>query len=132
MLPKNSYWVYSTPIATPEVAERRFCGSLYRPYKKSEKTLTNSYFNIFSELTFRYPKAEIHVYTGDVEVTPVEILEKVKKNMNVNLKNIKFIYLNKRKWVEGDRYPAVTLLCQALGSMYLAYEALNKLVPGKK
>lgn len=65
-------------------------------------------------------------------MTPIEILEKTKKNMNVNLKNIKFVYLNKRKWIEGDRYPAFTLLCQALGSVYLAYEALNKLVPGMK
>lgn len=80
---------------------------------------------------FRYPKVKINVYTGDVEVTPVEILEKVRKNMNVNLKNISFIYLNKRKWIEGNRYPVFTLLGQALGSMYLAYEALNKLVPGK-
>ncbi|XP_018572370.1 GDP-Man:Man(3)GlcNAc(2)-PP-Dol alpha-1,2-mannosyltransferase isoform X2 [Anoplophora glabripennis] len=77
----------------------------------------------------KYPKVKINVYTGDVEVTPGEILEKVKKNLNVNIKNINFIYLTKRKWIEGHRYPAFTLLGQALGSMYLAYEALTKLVP---
>ncbi|KAJ8968015.1 hypothetical protein NQ314_002519, partial [Rhamnusium bicolor] len=53
-----------------------------------------------------------------------------KKNLNVDVdKNVKFIYLNKRKWVESDKYPVFTLLGQALGSVYLGFEALSKLNP---
>ncbi|VEN53205.1 unnamed protein product [Callosobruchus maculatus] len=78
----------------------------------------------------RYPKSEFYVYTGDVEVTPQEILDKVSQRLNVDIgKNIKFVYLHKRKWVEGDRYFAFTLACQAMGSMYLGYEALTQLLP---
>lgn len=72
------------------------------------------------------------MYTGDVDATPMEILQKVQKTSNIKLeKNIKFIYLNRRKWVESCRYPYFTMLGQAVGSIYLGYEALLQLNPGK-
>lgn len=78
----------------------------------------------------RYPNAEFYVYTGDIEATPLDIVDKVKNNLNVCLdKNIKFIYLHRRKWLEAVRYPYFTLLCQSLGSIYLGFEALNQLNP---
>nr|XP_023027193.1 GDP-Man:Man(3)GlcNAc(2)-PP-Dol alpha-1,2-mannosyltransferase [Leptinotarsa decemlineata] len=78
----------------------------------------------------KYPKAEFYIYTGDVEVTSIEILEKVRKRLNVEVEeNVKFVYLHRRKWVEGDQYPFFTLLGQALGSVYLGYEALVQLNP---
>lgn len=80
----------------------------------------------------RYPDAEFYIYTGDIEATPVEILSKVDKALNVKLqREVKFVYLNKRKWVEADMYPYFTLLGQSLGSIYLGFEALNQLNPGK-
>jgi hypothetical protein len=81
--------------------------------------------------TCRFKNADFYIYTGDIEATPGEILEKVAKNLNVKVdKNVKFVYLTRRKWVEGAQYPYFTLLGQALGSIYLAFEAINKLVPG--
>ncbi|CAG9857433.1 unnamed protein product [Phyllotreta striolata] len=78
----------------------------------------------------KYPKAEYYVYTGDVDATPSEILDKVRNRLNVKLdKDVKFIYLHRRKWVEADRYPYFTLLAQALGSVYLGFEALKQLNP---
>ncbi|KAJ3650740.1 hypothetical protein Zmor_016822 [Zophobas morio] len=78
----------------------------------------------------QYKDAEFYIYTGDVEATPAEILDKVHKVLNVKIdKSVKFVYLNKRKWVEGSQYPYFTLLGQALGSVYLAFEAINQLVP---
>lgn len=83
-------------------------------------------------LFVRYPKAEYYVYTGDVEVTPIEILDKVRNRLNVKLdKDVKFIYLHRRKWVEADKYPYFTLLGQALGSIYLGFEALSLFNPGE-
>lgn len=80
---------------------------------------------------FRYPKAEFYIYTGDVEATGIEILQKVEQTLNVKLeKNVKFIYLHRRKWVESSMYPYLTLLGQSLGSVFLGYEALCQLNPG--
>lgn len=79
----------------------------------------------------KYPQADFYVYTGDIEATPDEILSKVSKTLNVNVdKKVKFVYLNKRKWLEPHMYPYFTLLGQSLGSIYLGFEALNQLNPG--
>ncbi|EFA05431.1 GDP-Man:Man(3)GlcNAc(2)-PP-Dol alpha-1,2-mannosyltransferase [Tribolium castaneum] len=78
----------------------------------------------------QYTNADFFIYTGDIDATPGEILAKVAKNLNVKLdKHVKFLYLTRRKWVEGGQYPCFTLLGQALGSIYLGFEALNQLVP---
>ncbi|KRT80370.1 hypothetical protein AMK59_8724 [Oryctes borbonicus] len=78
----------------------------------------------------KYPNVEFYIYTGDIEATPDEILEKVHKNLNIKVdKSVKFIYLNKRRFVEARMYPYFTLLGQSLGSMYLGYEALQQLNP---
>lgn len=82
---------------------------------------------------FRYPNAEFFVYTGDIEVTPDEILKKVKTVMNVDLDGgVNFVYMTKRRWLEAERYPYFTLLLQCLGSIYLGFEALAQLNPGCK
>lgn len=72
------------------------------------------------------------MYTGDVEATPVEILDKVAKNLNVKLNQnkVKFIYLHRRRWLEAPMYPYFTLLGQSLGSIYLGFEAIGQLNPG--
>ncbi|KAK9874479.1 hypothetical protein WA026_002827 [Henosepilachna vigintioctopunctata] len=78
----------------------------------------------------RYPKAEFYIYTGDIHVTPVEILQNVKKTMNIDIEDtIKFVYLTKRAWIEAVKYPYFTLLGQAFGSMILGFEALKKCTP---
>lgn len=83
-------------------------------------------------LIFRYPTAEFYIYTGDVDVAAEEILQKVKNVMNIDIdKSIKFIYLTKRSYIEASKYPCFTLLGQAIGSMILGFEALQKMAPGK-
>ncbi|XP_055625508.1 GDP-Man:Man(3)GlcNAc(2)-PP-Dol alpha-1,2-mannosyltransferase isoform X1 [Toxorhynchites rutilus septentrionalis] len=79
----------------------------------------------------KYDGIKIFIYTGDLEATPKQILDKAERTFNLNLdvKRIKFVYLKKRKWVEAKRYPMFTLLGQSLGSMFLAMEALLKLQP---
>lgn len=82
----------------------------------------------------RHPSAIYYIYTGDTEAFPEAILKNVRDNFSINLdeKSIKFIYLRRRKWVEGSTYPYFTLLAQSLGSMWLSLEAIDKLQPGKK
>ncbi|EMR10126.1 hypothetical protein PNEG_01404 [Pneumocystis murina B123] len=71
------------------------------------------------------------VYTGDINSKKRDILEKTKEIFEIELdeKRIQFIYLYKRHYVSPERWPYVTLLGQSLGSLILAYEAINQCVP---
>ncbi|XP_025204593.1 GDP-Man:Man(3)GlcNAc(2)-PP-Dol alpha-1,2-mannosyltransferase [Melanaphis sacchari] len=77
-----------------------------------------------------YPKVKIVIYTGDLEVSPVEIIKRAKQRFNITLpNNLEFVYLHKRKWVEAENYPYFTLLGQSLGSIVLGFEALRLFQP---
>ncbi len=70
------------------------------------------------------------VYTGDTGVTGEQILTKAVQRFNIALpRTIDFVFLNRRRWVEADRYPVFTILGQSLGSLILGWEALMKFVP---
>ncbi|XP_058463028.1 GDP-Man:Man(3)GlcNAc(2)-PP-Dol alpha-1,2-mannosyltransferase isoform X1 [Malaya genurostris] len=79
----------------------------------------------------KYDGIKLFIYTGDLEVTGEEILNKAERTFNLRLDRgtINFVYLKKRKWVEAKRYPYFTLLGQSLGSMIMALEALLSLQP---
>lgn len=77
-----------------------------------------------------YPKVKIVIYTGDLEVSPVEIIKRAKQRFNITLpNNLEFVYLHRRKWVEAENYPYFTLLGQSLGSIILGFEALRLFQP---
>lgn len=77
-----------------------------------------------------YPQVHIVVYTGDLDAHPDQIIDKVAKDFNIRLvRNVEFIYLHRRKWLEAKTYPYFTLIGQSLGSIWLAAEALNTLPP---
>ncbi|ESP04419.1 hypothetical protein LOTGIDRAFT_198678 [Lottia gigantea] len=70
------------------------------------------------------------VYTGDIDATPEEIINKASQRFNIRLPTgIHFVFLNKRGWVEANKYPFFTLLGQSLGSLVLGGEALLSFVP---
>ncbi|KAK7060342.1 hypothetical protein VNI00_001107 [Paramarasmius palmivorus] len=71
------------------------------------------------------------VYSGDIDANKEEIIAKVKSRFDINLDPTKiiFVFLNSRRYVEDSTWPYFTLLGQSLGSMYLAWEAMNKLIP---
>ncbi|KAI8379157.1 uncharacterized protein BYT42DRAFT_567764 [Radiomyces spectabilis] len=79
----------------------------------------------------KYPNVISVVYTGDVDATNEQILQKVKARFNIDLnpRKLAFMYLTKRYLVEDSRYPRFTLLFQSLSSTILAYEALSKCIP---
>lgn len=80
-------------------------------------------------LQSKYSLIKVHVYTGDTDASPEEILQKAKERFNLTLSNVEFIYLHRRAWVEANRYPRFTLLGQSFGSMVLGFEALGSFVP---
>lgn len=83
-----------------------------------------------SAISTAYPKVKIIIYTGDLDVSPDEIIKRTKLRFNISLpNNLKFIYLHKRRWVEAKNYPYFTLLGQSLGSIVLGLEALRLFQP---
>lgn len=67
---------------------------------------------------------------GDVEYTHEEMMHKVTNNFKITLKSsVELVHLHRRKWVEARLYPYFTLLGQSLGSLLMAWEAINKIVP---
>jgi len=89
------------------------------------------------------------VYSGDIDATKEEIIGKVKVSslpplffltllisilqarfdIALNPALLHFVFLNSRHMVEDSTWPRFTLLGQSLGSMYLAWEAMSKLIP---
>ncbi|KAH7099632.1 mannosyltransferase [Auriculariales sp. MPI-PUGE-AT-0066] len=71
------------------------------------------------------------VYTGDLDAAKDEILAKVNMRFNIQLnpQSLHFVYLKRRKWVEGKSWPRFTLAGQSFGSMVLAWEAMSNLIP---
>jgi len=82
----------------------------------------------------RYSNVRCVIYTGDTDVSPNEILDRVQQRFNIVLprsgpNDIHFVYLRRRIWVEASRYPVFTLLGQSLGSVVLGLEALFACIP---
>ncbi|EIW81552.1 glycosyltransferase family 4 protein [Coniophora puteana RWD-64-598 SS2] len=71
------------------------------------------------------------VYTGDTDASKEEIIAKVEARFDITLDpaSLHFVFCDSRKYVEDAAWPRFTLLGQSLGSMYLAWEAMTKLVP---
>lgn len=78
-------------------------------------------------------KLKVTIYTGDMDTTAKKILEKAQNtfNITVNEDNLSFVFLEKRRYIEADRYPRFTLLFQSLGSIWLGLVALMKHQPGR-
>ncbi|KAK7689918.1 hypothetical protein QCA50_006557 [Cerrena zonata] len=71
------------------------------------------------------------VYSGDIDASKEEIIRKVKARFDIELapETLHFVFLQSRYVVEDAAWPRFTLLGQSIGSMYLAWEAMSKLVP---
>lgn len=79
----------------------------------------------------RYPEVICVVYTGDMDVTPSELLLQAKKRFGVDIdsKGVRFVFLSCRRWVDASSWPRFTLIGQSLGSLVLGWEALCQFRP---
>lgn len=76
------------------------------------------------------PDLDCVVYTGDHDASPESLTARALDRFGVQLvKSPKVVHLYKRKWIEDTTYPRFTMIGQSLGSIYLSWEALCKLVP---
>ncbi|XP_060534165.1 GDP-Man:Man(3)GlcNAc(2)-PP-Dol alpha-1,2-mannosyltransferase [Cylas formicarius] len=109
----------------------RLCVGLFHPYANAGGGGERVLWVALKALQEKYRNADFYIYTGDVQYTSIEILGKVKNTLNVDInpKNVKFVYLRQRRWVESSVYPFFTLLGQIVGSIYLGFEAINQFVP---
>lgn len=82
-------------------------------------------------LQAKYDNVKVIIYTGDIEISPKDILGKAKDVFDISLDkdSITFVYLKCRHWVEAKRYPYFTLLGQSIGSIILGLEGLWKHPP---
>ncbi|KAF8776738.1 hypothetical protein HU200_003473 [Digitaria exilis] len=70
------------------------------------------------------------VFTGDADASPDGLAARALDRFGVRLLcPPQVVHLNKRKWIEASTYPHFTMIGQSLGSVYLAWEALNKFTP---
>ncbi|KAI9793545.1 MAG: asparagine-linked glycosylation protein [Peltula sp. TS41687] len=79
----------------------------------------------------RWPKAICVVYTGDHNIEKTAVLSRVADRFNIHLHppTVVFLYLSTRYYVLSSTYPHLTLLGQSLGSVILAYDAFQLLIP---
>ncbi|XP_075872601.1 GDP-Man:Man(3)GlcNAc(2)-PP-Dol alpha-1,2-mannosyltransferase [Nelusetta ayraudi] len=81
-------------------------------------------------LQSRYHQVNFVVYTGDLGVTGPQILEGARRRFNIALpRPVHFVFLQHRVLVEPSLFPHFTLLGQSVGSIFLGWEALVKVVP---
>jgi alpha-1,2-mannosyltransferase len=74
--------------------------------------------NLYGD-TMRY-----RLYHGE-SLSGEEILAKTKQRFGISIAHpIEFVLLKRRSWVEASKYPVVTMLGQALGSVVLGFDTL--------
>ncbi|KAF9464212.1 glycosyltransferase family 4 protein [Collybia nuda] len=71
------------------------------------------------------------VYSGDVDASKQDIINKIKARFDITLNptTLHFVFLHSRWLVEGSTWPRFTLVGQSIGSMFLGWEAMSQLVP---
>ncbi|CAD6565058.1 MAG: asparagine-linked glycosylation protein [Cyphobasidiales sp. Tagirdzhanova-0007] len=71
------------------------------------------------------------VYTGDVDATKADIIEKVQSRFSITLdpSRLHLVYLKSRYLIEDTTWKHFTLIGQSLGSIVLAHDALMSVLP---
>ncbi len=103
----------------------------FHPYCNSGGGGERVLWQSISALQRRYSFIRCVVYTGyEADSKPAQIIAKVKERFGIVIyKEIEFVYLYRRGWVEASRWPHFTILGQSLGSLVLGLEALIKFSP---
>lgn len=109
---------------------RPFVVGFFHPYCNAGGGGERVLWHAVDALQKRYDFVEVLVYTGDVNASEEDILRGVRERFGIRLvSNVHFVFLHRRKWVEAQRWPRLTILGQSLGSVWLGLEALFSFVP---
>lgn len=64
-----------------------------------------------------------------VQAKGADVSWQARFNIELDPSSLHFVFLDSRRFIEDASWPHFTLLGQSLGSMYLVWEAMHKLVP---
>ena len=117
-------WELSSPSYRPVIV------GFFHPYCGAAGGGERVLWQSIHALQKRYSFVRCVVYTGDRDMKPQAILNKVQERFKIVLHgDVHFVYLKRRGWVEAKRWPRFTILGQSLGSLVLGMEALLQLAP---
>uniref|UniRef100_A0A1I8BF16 GDP-Man:Man(3)GlcNAc(2)-PP-Dol alpha-1,2-mannosyltransferase n=1 Tax=Meloidogyne hapla TaxID=6305 RepID=A0A1I8BF16_MELHA len=79
----------------------------------------------------RFPDLNFIIYTGDIDRTPQQILEKVNSRFGISVPTdrLQFIFLHSRWLLEAKNYPRFTLIAQLFAGLIVGFEALWRFCP---
>ncbi|TFK27677.1 mannosyltransferase [Coprinopsis marcescibilis] len=111
--------------------ERTSIVGFFHPYCNAGGGGERVLWTAIASIQRAHPDVLSVVYSGDIDTTKGQILEKVKSRFNISLDDsrLHFVFLETRHLVEDSSWPRFTLLGQSLGSMWLSWEAMTKLIP---
>ncbi|KAF8315599.1 glycosyltransferase family 4 protein [Clavulina sp. PMI_390] len=120
--------------ASPEeqlTSDRKVIVGFFHPYCNAGGGGERVLWAAIAYLQREEPSVVCAVYTGDTDASKEDILDKVKSRFGITLNpsTLAFVYLPSRYMVDDKTWKSFTLLGQSLGSVYLAWEALDRLVP---
>ncbi|KAF8547294.1 glycosyltransferase family 4 protein [Imleria badia] len=117
-------------VSVTKVTNYKFVG-LFHPYCNAGGGGERVLWTVVSHIQREHKDIICVVYSGDVDASKQDIIEKVKARFAINLEPsaLHFVLLKSRGLVEGSRWPRFTILGQSLGSMYLVWEAMARFIP---
>ncbi|KAI0365333.1 mannosyltransferase [Pilatotrama ljubarskyi] len=121
--------LFST-LGVEDARSKRIIG-FFHPYCNAGGGGERVLWAAISALQRKEPNVTSVVYSGDVDATKENIIDKVKARFDIELspRTLHFVFLKSRHLVEDSTWPRFTLLGQSIGSMYLAWEAMAYLIP---
>ena len=103
----------------------------FHPYANAGGGGERVLWHSISGLLSRHSSLHCVVYTGDVDVTGEQILERVKSRFGIHLSSerVHFVFMRLRWLVEATTWSRLTLAGQSLGSVFLGLEGFCKFIP---
>jgi alpha-1,2-mannosyltransferase len=114
--------------------ESRLSVAFFHPYCHNGSGIERVLWTAVESILNKYQNdIQIIIYTGDIDVTPEEILHRVKQRFDIDLEDYKnsitFIYLQSRVLMEAKHYKILTTLGQNIGSIIVGFEAMIRFIP---
>ncbi|KAG9019903.1 asparagine-linked glycosylation protein [Tulasnella sp. 427] len=122
---------HTKPLEKKSSSKRRTIVGFFHPYCNAGGGGEVVLWTAIAYLQRTEPNVICAIYTGDKDATKNEILSKAKSRFDIDISphNLEFVWLSNRNKVDAATWPKFTLIGQSVGSMLLALEAINALIP---
>ncbi|KAG9037043.1 asparagine-linked glycosylation protein [Tulasnella sp. JGI-2019a] len=128
---KRSAIVKEAAQVTPSSPEKKTIVGFFHPYCNAGGGGEVVLWTAVAYMQRTEPNVLCVVYTGDTDATKEQIMAKAKSRFDIDLdpSALFFVWLKSRNMVDATTWPRFTLLGQSVGSVILAMEALDLLIP---